>query len=103
MIKKRLNSFEVEQLLMEIFSISDAEYEKVDFEELVNEKYKDSSEHMMSFENLELVLNSLLPYVMASKSELTESVYVGFVDHKNRNFLAKAEATEQEVKDIYGE
>jgi len=92
---KRFDTFELEQLLMIMFNISDNDYDTTDFEELVNRKFKDSEDNAITMENLQLICSALAPYAMVNKG-ITDQWYVGFACHKNQWMIAKTKATKKE-------
>lgn len=99
----KISRFEIEQLLMTMFKLPDEKYESIDFDELVAERFKDSDGNVISFKNLENLLNLLAPHAVVNKSELTGKVYFGFADHKNKWMVAKRGATADEIAGILEE
>lgn len=82
--KFKISNFDFEELGAKLCGLDeDSEYS--DIESAIWEKYE------MSFESFEKLVNDLIPYTVKSKSDLTESVRYGFVDHEKGYYILKAE------------
>ncbi len=90
--KYRVNSLDVEMLMASMLGkleeYEDDEIEMGAIEEEFIEKFE------VDQEQFHKIVEHLMPYTVLSKSELSETLRIGFVDHANGVYLAKAEMNE---------
>ncbi len=87
MERVRVDMFDVEELACKIIGI---DYDEIDADtQIIEEKLYEEFE--IDLENFANIISRLLPLIDVGESPLTQKVYKGFSDVKNKCWLVKTE------------
>ncbi len=89
----RVHHWDVEELMAKMLGKS-KEYENDEIEDLESEFYEKFEVDSEAFHKL---VEHLMPYTVMSKSDLTETVRIGFVDHAEGVYIIKEDLEKQEA------
>lgn len=98
MRKIKVDYFDAQELAASILDKT-KEWEN---EDIVDSELEDLlyEEFNIDFESFHKLLEHLMPYSVVSKSELTDTLRVGFVDHLKGYYIVKTEITAEGYKTI---
>lgn len=85
----RVSHWDVEELMARMLGKL-TEYENDEIEDLENEFYEKFD---IDSDQFQTVVEHLMPYTVLSKSELSEEIRIGFVDHEKSVYVIKENVT----------
>ena len=85
----RVSHWDVEELMARMLGKL-TEYENDEIEDLEGEFYEKFDIDSDQFQN---VVEHLMPYTVLSKSELSDEIRIGFVDHEQSVYVIKEKVT----------
>lgn len=83
----RVSPFDIEELMAKMIGKQE-EYEKDEIENLEGEFYEKFD---IDSEQFHYLIEHLLPYSVLSRSELSDKLRIGFVDHSQGYYIVKGE------------